>query len=173
MAQHMFQSVQDWSDVADHLGPRLGFGAARAVPQEDGSLAVTVPNEIDADVAAALADLAALRRKRLAAYAADRRWRREVAGITVAGVGVATDTASQIKISGAAQAAAAGLLPATVKFKSVAGFVDVSPSQISAIYAALVAHIQAGYAAEAAVADAIAAGTITTSAAIDAAFAGL
>lgn len=107
----------------------------------------------------------------LYAYAAAKRWERETAGIMVSGLPIASDVASQTKLAGAAQAATAGLLPATVAFKTQAGFIDVTPAQVRGVYAALVAHVQDCYARESQAAAGILAGTITTRAQVDAAFA--
>lgn len=106
----------------------------------------------------------------LLAYAAAKRWAVETGGITLAGnVRVATDTVAQTKIAAAKTAFDNGTLTGTIQFKAVSGWVSADAAVMSAVYAAVVAHLQAGYAAEKAVADAIIAGTITSMTEIDAA----
>lgn len=105
----------------------------------------------------------------LVAYAANRRWQKEVGGITVAGVPVQTDRSSQAMISGAV--ALCDKVPDTIiKFKASDGFVDLDAATMTAIAIAVGQHVQAVFAIEATVRAAIEAGTITTTAQIDAAF---
>ena len=92
----------------------------------------------------------------LVAYAADRRWRKEVGGIVVADVPVATDDRSKLMITGARDAAMA---------------YPVDAAAMVLISDAVQAHVNAGFATFATVKAAIEAGTITTTAEIDAAFA--
>ena len=103
----------------------------------------------------------------LKAYAAQKRWQVEAGGIVVAGVAVATDDRSMALINGTV-----GYLDdggtGPIKFKAASGWVDVDAATILAIKQAIGAHIQACFAAEAAVDAAIDAGTITSIAAIDA-----
>lgn len=97
----------------------------------------------------------------LAAYAADRRWRAETAGIVVAGALIATDRESQALITGArlyAQATPGAIF----QFKAGGGFVTLDGAQIEAVALAVAAHVQACFAVEAGVLAEIAAGTITT-----------
>ncbi|GHE69834.1 hypothetical protein GCM10019059_31940 [Camelimonas fluminis] len=103
----------------------------------------------------------------LLAYAADKRWRVETGGITVGGVTVATDDRSKTMIMGARIKADAD--PAyVVGWKGAdGGFVELSASQIIAISDAVLAHVDACFAAEAAVSAAIASGDITTTQQID------
>lgn len=106
----------------------------------------------------------------LIAYAAVRRWEREVAGIEVGGMTVHTDDRSKTLIMGARQAADAD--PAFItQFKVAAGFVTLDAAAITVISDAVLAHVADCFAREAAVAAAIEAGTIATAAEIDAAFA--
>ena len=109
----------------------------------------------------------------LKAYAAAARYTKETAGITVGNAPVATDRDSQAMING--MWAAAQINPAiTVQFKSAGGgFAQINAAQIQSIAAAVIAHVQACFTAEAQVDAAITAGTITTTAPIDAAFAAI
>lgn len=106
------------------------------------------------------------------AYAADARWRRETGGIVVAGAAIATDRQSQAMISGA-HAFVQANPAAIIRWKSPAGFVTLDAATVTAIALAVGAHVQACFAAEADVLAAIAAGTVTTTAEIDAVFAAL
>lgn len=102
----------------------------------------------------------------LAAYAAHRRWCAETAGIVVAGVAIATDRESQALISGARLFAQ--MTPGiTIQFKAGGGFVGLDGAQIEAVALAVAAHVQAAFAAEAAVLADIEAGTITTLSQVD------
>lgn len=102
----------------------------------------------------------------LVRYAAHKRWQVECGGISVGGLAVPTDDRAKMLISGAA----ATLGDAdTIQFKSRAGWVVLTGEQLRAVRAMVTAHVQACFAAEAAVAAGIAAGTITSIAAVDAA----
>lgn len=105
-------------------------------------------------------------KERLSAYVADKRWQVETGGIVVGGLPVATDDRSKIMIIGArVKAAADGDF--TTEWKTQAGFVSIDASTIVAISDAVLAHVDACFAAEAVVLAAIEAGTITTTAEID------
>lgn len=107
----------------------------------------------------------------LGAYAAAARFRKETGGISVGGKPVATDRESQALISGAF--ALVQQQPETViRFKTPSGFVTLDAGQMSAIAIAVAQHVQACFAIEADIAGDIASGEITTTAEIDAAFAG-
>jgi hypothetical protein len=109
----------------------------------------------------------------LKVYAADLKWRKATGGVTVAGHSVASDDNAQSKIANAKTAFDNGTLTGTIPFKTLGGFIDADAATVTAIYAALVAHVQASYAAEQAAAAAIDAGTAATFDAVDALFAAL
>jgi hypothetical protein len=104
-----------------------------------------------------------------AAYAADARWRSETGGIAVGSLQVPTDDRAKLLILGAAQmlgdADTAPFIANGVNYGNVSG------AQFRAINAAITTHVQATFATLATVMTGISAGTITTTAAIDAAFA--
>lgn len=103
----------------------------------------------------------------LLAYAADKRWRVETGGITAGGVPVATDDRSKTMIMGARIKADAEP-DYTVGWKGADGsFVQLGSSQIIAISNAILAHVDACFAAEAVVAAAIGVGDITTTQQVD------
>jgi hypothetical protein len=110
-------------------------------------------------------DAAALR-----AYAAVARWRKEIAGISVGGLTVATDDRSKALIQGAylqAQRDAAF----TAQWKTASGtFMSIGSADIEAIALAVASHIQACFAKEAEVVQDIDDDVIDTFAQIDAAF---
>lgn len=106
----------------------------------------------------------------LSDYAANLRYEKETGGIAINGIAVATDRASQAMLTGAVLRAQMDS-NVTVKWKTVAGFVELSAAQIIAIGTAVGNHVEACFAKEADVAAGIAIGTITTTGQIDAAFA--
>ncbi len=103
----------------------------------------------------------------LYAYAASKRFAVETGGIVLNGMQVMTDRASQSLITGAYNYVQANP-DVLVKFKTAAGFVELTVTQMTAIANAVGAHVQASFAAEGAVNAAIVAGTITTKAEVDA-----
>lgn len=102
----------------------------------------------------------------LKAYAAAKRWQVETGGISVGGASIQTDRASQAMITGAFAYAQANP-SASIAFKAGGGFVMLAAADVEAIANAVGAHVQACFAAEAAIVAAIEAGAITTFAAID------
>lgn len=105
----------------------------------------------------------------LVAYTANKRWLVEAGGIVVGGVPVATDDRSKIMIIGARVKADADA-NFTAQWKLPSGdFLTINAATIIGISDAVLAHVDASFAAEAAVLAEIAAGTITTTAEIDAA----
>lgn len=108
----------------------------------------------------------------LPAYAAHKRWEKEVGGIEVNGLTVATDDRSKTMISGARVAAMANP-DFTTSWKGAGGeFVPLDANAVIAISDAVLAHVSNCFAAEAQVLADIEAGSITTIEQIDAAFAG-
>jgi hypothetical protein len=102
----------------------------------------------------------------LTAYAANKRFSVETGGITVAGAHIQTDRDSQAMITGAYAYAQANPT-ATINYKAEGGFVSLTAAQMTAIGLAVGAHVQACFAAEAAIDADIAAGAITTTVQID------
>ena len=102
----------------------------------------------------------------LVAYTADKRWQVETGGIMVGGVPVATDDRSKTMIIGARIKADRD--PAfNTKWKTPAGFLMIDAPTIIAISDAVLAHVDACFAAEAIVLDEIEAGAITAVTQID------
>ena len=149
-------------DDAAYLAWREAYGPPTPWPRDDAGRqtdkalqAVLAPYDLWVD---------------LAAYAADARYRRETGGVTVAGIAVPTDRASQQMIAG--MLASAQLDPAVViKFKAPDGFVTLDATAVISLARAVGAHVQAAFTAEAAILDRIASGKIASIAQIDAAFA--
>ncbi len=108
----------------------------------------------------------------LLAYAVDKRWQIEVSGLQFEAsegvfVGIPTTDRAKTLITSAARITAD---EETIKFKSYdLGYVTVTGAQIRQAELAIAARIQALFAAESDIVDAIMAGTITTKAEIDAA----
>jgi hypothetical protein len=92
-----------------------------------------------------LAEVKAARVAALAAY----RYTKEIGGVTVAGIVVATDDRSKMLIAGA-YAAAKNNVREEFKFKGGAGFVTLTKAQIDGVGDAVFGHVQDCYAAEAA-----------------------
>ena len=110
----------------------------------------------------------------LTAYAADARWRHETGGATWSGWPIHTDATSQTKYLAELQAIEIGARTDGDGWKFADGiFRPVSNADFAALATAARAHVRACFAAEAAVLADIAAGTIATTAEVDAAFAAL
>lgn len=108
----------------------------------------------------------------LVAYAAAARWRRETGGTTWSGWPVHSDDRSQAKIVAELAAIDRGERSDPDGWKFADGvFRLVSNADFAALAVAVRDHVRACFSAEAAVLAGIAAGTITTMAEIDAAFA--
>ena len=106
----------------------------------------------------------------LLARAAAKRWDVETSGITLPGeVRVPTDPVAQTKIATAKTAYDNGTLKDPIAFKALTGWLMADAVMLTAVYAAVVSHVEQGYATEKAVADAINAGAITDYAGIEAA----
>jgi hypothetical protein len=103
----------------------------------------------------------------LKSYAENARFLKETGGIIVGGVSVSTDRDSQAMIANAyAYVTANGV--ASVSYKATSGFVTLDAATLKAVALAVGAHVQACFAAEAAVVAGIASGTIKTTADVDA-----
>lgn len=99
-------------------------------------------------------------------YTSSRKYSAETEGITISGIGIATDRESQGMISGAYLMTQRN--PARViNWKTAAGFVSVDAPMMAAIADAVADHVQACFDTEALVQAAIEAGTITTFEQID------
>jgi hypothetical protein len=116
-------------------------------------------------------DPASLGKLALIAHAADARWRREVGGILVGTVPVATDDRSKTMVLGARVAAAANPAWETVWHGADGQTYPLNAAAMIAISNAVEAHVNATFATFAIVKADIEAGEITTTAQIDAAFA--
>jgi hypothetical protein len=92
------------------------------------------------------------RAKALAALAR-MRWQCSAAGAALpGGLHMPGDDTTRLALSGAVSALQQGMIAAPVAWKTPAGFVELTQSQIEAAAAAVVQHVQACFAAEAAVA---------------------
>lgn len=102
----------------------------------------------------------------LRAYAAEKRWKIEVGGVPFGGLRLPSDDRAKTLIMGAAGAMSDA---ATAPFVLGSTVVTLTGAQFKAAHAAIVAHVQACFATQVAVLAAIDAGTIATTAQIDAA----
>lgn len=139
----------------------------------DQAFAAHVTNALEFEFikAGLTAESAALTPEGLREHAAQKRWEKEVGGITLSGLVVHTDDRSKIMISGARVAAEADP-NFTTQWKGADGtFVTLDAAMIAAISNAVSNHVSNCFALEAQVLAQIEAGTITTTEEIDAAFA--
>lgn len=107
----------------------------------------------------------------LAAYASSVRWQKEVSGIVVSGIQVATDDRSKQMIMGARIAAEADDSFTTPWVTADGNVVTLNAQQIIGVSNAVLAHVAECFAAFGTVRSSIIAGTITTTTQIDQAFA--
>ena len=134
-------------------------------------MSVDVPDDIASAFQALVADPAPGAKARLTAYAAARRYAVETGGCAWSGHTVQTDRESQSKLIAEFVAIGASLRTDPSPWKMADGFASLTNAQMLAVIAAARAHIAAAFAAEAAAVASITAGTITTTAEIDAAIA--
>lgn len=104
----------------------------------------------------------------LTAYAANKRFAVETGGIAINGQTIDTSRDSQSMITGAYAYSQANP-EEMIQFKAASGWVTLDAATLAAIATAVGAHVQSCFAVEATVAVEIEAGTITTTAEIDAA----
>ena len=142
---------------------RQGADGTISITRWDASLGTQPTPE---EIAAAL--LAGPSKAQLVAHAADKRWSVETGGVTIAGSRIDTSRDSQSMIAGVyAYITTSGA--ASVSFKAASGWVTMDAAMVKAVALAVGAHVQAAFAVEQAVDAQIDAGTVTTTAGIDAA----
>lgn len=107
----------------------------------------------------------------LLAYAANKRWQKEVGGITVSGIPVATDDRSKLMMTGARVAAAADPEWSTQWAGMDGSIYPLTAAQVVAISDAVQSHVNNCFAIFATVKAGIDNSTIISAAQIDAAFA--
>lgn len=95
-----------------------------------------------------------------AALIADRRYTAEMAGTTIQGMPIATDERSQGLITGAALAATLDT-DYSIRWKTGAGFVELTAAQIIGVASAVRAYVQACFDREADLLSAVADGAIS------------
>jgi len=142
----------------------------------DGNSVLSVPDTIAPAVQSILADphwRTAPQRAALLAAAERVRLARETAGITVNAITVATDTASQARLTAMAHHARDNPAVLSTWQNGPGNYVVLTAAQILGLHAAMVTHVQACLKVEAETSARIAAGTLTTEAEIDAAFAAI
>jgi uncharacterized protein DUF4376 len=142
----------------------------------DAALKLEVSDDVAPTVAAILADAnwrTAAQNGALQELAVSACSKAQAAGITVNGVAVATDAASQARLAGLAHHALSN--PAVLfTWKAAPGaFVTLTAAQVTGLQAAVTMHLQACAKTEAELSARIAAGQVTTAAEIDAAFAAI
>lgn len=114
--------------------------------------------------------LAGAPERSLKAYAAAKRFAVETGGIVSGAFGpILTDRATQSMLARTIQSIDLGIISPPIKFKGPAGFVMLDRAALVGISTEVAAHIQAAFDTEGDVVAEIEAGTITTTAQIDAA----
>lgn len=152
------------------------YGLKRAVPFQvpDGKQLVGVVRYVEGGDAVRqeydVIDIPPPTPDELKAMAATLRWQKETGGVTVQGATIDTSRESQALINGAFNLAKDDS-DTIIRFKAAAGFVTLDASTMIAIGMAVAHHVQACFAQEGDVVDAIEAGSITTFAQIEAEFA--
>lgn len=109
-------------------------------------------------------------------YSSYSRWIKEISDLTLPnGIKLAMDSESQRKIAGLKQAFDSGALTGTVPFVAKDGVHQLAAADVTALFQACVARVQATYAAHANVINGTNANprTITSRAQVDAAFAAI
>lgn len=107
----------------------------------------------------------------LIAYAANARWRKEIGGVTFAGVAIATDDRSKQMILGARVAASADPAFVTNWVSADGSIVPLDATNIVALSNVVLGHVDGCFSTYAAVVAEINDGSIATIAEVDAAFA--
>ena len=107
----------------------------------------------------------------LKAYAATARYAKETGGITVSGIKIATDRASQAMIGNAQNMVVLNSNFTTAWKGSDGTFTTLTAAQITGIASAVGNHVAACFAAEAQIDQGVTSGTIKTTADVDDAFA--
>lgn len=171
MIEIPFTSANDAILVMQALSEPARMSAFYQPPDGAAGALIHVAAEFAPEVQALAADLPSARKSVLLAYAADLRWRKEVGGITVSGVPVATDDRAKVMITGARVAATVDPQWSTVWHGADGNTYPVDAAAMITISDEVQAHVNTGFATFAAVKADIEAGTITATAEIDAAFA--
>lgn len=141
----------------------------------DGVVVITVPDGYQLERAEGVEPAQYLKpvlsgAAELKAYLADKRWQVETGGVTLPGnTVIQTDAASQAKIAQAIQSIDLGITAEPIQWKAASGWLSVTRDDLVAIATAVAAHVQAAFAAEAALSAAIDGGSVTTTDEIDAA----
>lgn len=144
--KHAEQLNPEWEELACKLSDTL---------RHDGSQWIVVPKT-------------QVRRNELHAHAARRRWAKEAAGVTIAGLSVPTDERTQAVLNGAYSRAKADPSYAISKWKVGPGaYVALSNEQIVAIAELVSEHIQNCFVLNAEIDDKIDTDEITVTAQID------
>lgn len=108
----------------------------------------------------------AMKRLHLKEHAAQVRWHKQQAGITLNGMKIKTDDESLAKIHQVFSILEKEWVPSVV-FKTGNGFVELDLAGITAVSQAAMTHIQSCFVKEKEIIEAIEAGTVTTTSQID------
>lgn len=166
--QRTVADVETWALVVNFLPAEIVRAGSFAAEDLEAGYLVTMDAAAAEAVDLLLADLPGLRRRALVAHAADLRWRREVAGLAVAGIPVATDDRSKLMITGARLAALDNPGWTTIWHGADGGSYQLDATAILAISSAVEAHVNACFERFAEVKGLIEAGTVTSRAQVEA-----
>lgn len=104
-------------------------------------------------------------------HLADYRWQKETGGITISGLPIRTDDRSKMLLAAIQQEIATTNDPThTRQTKTTAGFVSLSDAQLSALYLAVISHVQKCFDCEQSLISSIDSSTLTTTQEVEAAF---
>jgi hypothetical protein len=175
MQQFTFDSAAAADNVIAQLplnaiGPNSGIASE---PQSDGRYILSVPDALAAQVAAI--DPTTPGKSGLAAYANAKQWDKAVGGCTLRIAGTphvfATDATSMALITGKAVRLQQPNAPGSVEWQFPDGFVTIATDEFMTAATAVADFVQGTFDTLKTVLDGISAGTVTTTAAIDTAFA--
>lgn len=155
-------NVEIWSEIVSALPPAVAEAARFRGEEVEKGFLVSMEASAATAVDTVLGDLPSLQRRNLIAYAADLRWRREVGGIVVDGVPVATDDRSKVMIVGARVAAEANPAWSTTWHGADGQVYPIDAPAMIAISVIVEAHVNCGFATFAQVKADIEAGAVTT-----------
>lgn len=138
-----FENVGYWPVTAPPVTPALGHQTAATFTREVDAEAKSVTVTYDTEPKAL-----STRKAEMKVAITERRWTAETGGITVSSVAVATDAATQAKLSGALQLVQDDDT-VVIDWKTAAGtWVQINAAAVTAIARAVGLHVQACFSRE-------------------------
>lgn len=164
---HLTVTSTELRNMLPQLSPAARAAVIYDPGPDEGPGTIHFPEEHEAEILAVDIGNASTA---LSAYARDLRWRKEIGGIIVAGVPVATDDRSKIMIVGARVAAQADPAWQTVWQGADGNAYPINASALIAISDAVHEHVNSTFRTLATVLEAVATEAITTEDEVDQAF---